>query len=619
MTQVNWIRKARAELRDCPAEGIATLREAIRRRVLAPSDVARAGELALQRAAALPPAERLDERILVLGQCTTTWLTHTIAAAALADGPLPRVIDGAYDNVVGELLSPETAELRPTTVVLLPWNRSLLAPGGACAADRVGRELELWGQVWELVRERHGARIVQVGYDWMHPGALGYHLGSRPDGGIGLVRAANEALRGRLPPNSFFVDLPAVSGDLGRRSFYDARRYFWTRQPFSEEGVAWLGMHAWAGVRALRTGPRKALVLDLDNTLWGGVVGELGPLGVALGESADGEAYREFQRFLAGLNDRGILLAVASKNNEADAREPFEKNVDMVLSMDRIAAFEAHWDPKPGSIARVAETLRIGRDALVFVDDSAVEREHVRQALPEVAVVDLGADPADYARAVVSELWFEAAGLTTEDAARAQQYRGEAQRDQARQGFSSMEEYLASLEMVGAVKAVEATDLMRVTQLIAKTNQFNLTTRRHTREQVSSMLATPGSICLALTLRDRFGDYGLVGVLLSVPGPDRPDTLELDTFLLSCRALGRTVEDFLYAGLLARARAAGVRRLTATYLPTAKNGQVRDLYPRLGFHLQQEAEDGTRRFELDLAAAPEPRTWVREAPASPAG
>ena len=198
----------------------------------------------------------------------------------------------------------------------------------------------------------------------------------------------NEALRANLPAGSFFVDLEQVAGMIGRERFYDPRRYFWTKQPFSEAGTVRLAEHIWAGIRAVTTGPKKVLVVDLDNTLWGGVVGEKGPLGIEFGDSPEGEAYRALQKYLKGLAARGIVLAVASKNNAEDAREPFEKNPDMILGLDDFAAFEAGWGPKGQALERIAQTLNLGLDSLVFLDDNPAEGEQVRQAVPEVSVVE---------------------------------------------------------------------------------------------------------------------------------------------------------------------------------------------------------------------------------------
>ena len=228
------------------------------------------------------------------------------------------------------------------------------------------------------------------------------------------------------------------------------------------------------------------------------MVGETGALGVALGESPDGEAYRAFQKHVKALSKRGIVLAVASKNNAADGLEPFEKNPDMILGLDDIAATEINWEPKGTTIRRLAETLSLGLDSFVFFDDNPAEREQVRQSIPEVSVVNVPVDPAEYVRELQAGLWFETTSLTEEDRARAEQYAVERKRRELQQSAGTMEDYLRSLEMVADVKEIDEADLMRVVQLLGKTNQFNLTTRRHSREDVLRLLALPDAISMTL-------------------------------------------------------------------------------------------------------------------------
>ena len=388
-------------------------------------------------------------------------------------------------------------------------------------------------------------------------------------------------------------------------------RYFWTKQVLGGEGTRVLAEHLWAGIRALTTGPKKVLVLDLDNTLWGGVVGETGPLGVALGDNAEGEAFRAFQYHVQGLTRRGVVLAIASKNNQADVEEVFEKNTDMVLKLDDFGAIEIGWDPKGSTIARLARSLNLGIDSFVFFDDNPAEREQVRQALPEVEVVEVPVDPAEYVRALQSGLYFETTGLNDADRNRAAQYAVERKRQALEQSAGSMEDYLRSLEMKAEVRAIDDEDLPRVVQLLAKTNQFNLTTRRHTRQNLLDLLAPAGSVGMTLRLGDRFGDHGLVAVLVATPLADDPGTLRVDTWLMSCRVIGRSAEQFLFGLLLDKARALGQRRLLGEYIPTKKNVPVAELYDQLGFHrLDATGDDEAIRYELDLAEASRPETFI---------
>jgi FkbH-like protein len=485
-------------------------------------------------------------------------------------------------------------------IVLLPWHQRLLAAGKRTHAQRIEDELGTLQQAWSMIPSN--ARLVQVGYDWVNAGSMGFQLGSRFDGDVRLVRRMNETLIEALPSDCYFVDLEQVSADFGHRDFYDQRNYAWTKQPFSSDGVYELSRHLFSAVRAVTTGPKKVLILDLDNTVWGGVVGELGPLGVELGESPDGEAFRSFQTYTKQLKDRGILLAVCSKNNPADAHEPFESNRDMVLSLKDIAAFEASWDPKPVAIQRIAKTLNLGLDSFVFFDDNPAEREAVRQQLPTVDVVDAPQDPADYISALQNGLWFESLSVTTADRERADQYCAEQHRRAVQESTSSLPDYLTSLEMRAEVNEVDGADMKRVVQLISKTNQFNLTTRRHTAGDIQQMTQSEDAVGLTLRLSDRFGDYGLVSVVIGMPiANSKTPTLQLDTWLMSCRAIGRTVELYFMNAVVQHALALGYKRIVGEYIPTAKNPQVAEFYPNAGFKVASTSEDGSRKFELNVS------------------
>jgi FkbH-like protein len=597
-----------------PGEALRLLRDALRRGQLEPEGVEKAGRIV--RAAAAGSADEGVIPVLLLGQCTTSWLANVLTAVAWGHGVAVSVTEGTYDNVAQELLTAEGPAGSSAVVVLVPWNQRLLFGGSDREPQvRVEQECDFWRQVWGLVKGRLGARILQVGYDWMGPGARGYCFGGKADGDVALVRRVNEALRQDLPAGAYFADLEQISGVMGRERFYDPRRYFWTKQPFSEVGAVRLAEHLWAGVRALVSGPKKVLVLDLDNTLWGGIVGETGPTGIRITEGTDGEAFCAFQKYVKELGERGVLLAICSKNNPADARGAFEQNTGMVLTLDDFAHFDASWDPKAMGLGRIAKVLQLGLDDFVFFDDNPAEREHIRRALPQVGVVEVPEDPSGFIPALEAGLWFEAIGLTKEDRQRASQYRMERQRREVESSFTSMDDYLASLHMVAEVRPIDEEDLDRVVQLIGKTNQFNLTTRRHSAEQVRHLVSRPETIGRTVRMTDRFGDYGLVSVMLAVADLDQDPaagrgTLRIDTWLMSCRVIGRTVEQFFFNVLADEARRR-VGRLVGHYIPTPKNGLVKDLYDRLGFARRDCEEGGTVAYELDLAAAVRAKTFVR--------
>ena len=414
---------------------------------------------------------------------------------------------------------------------------------------------------------------------------------------------ANQGLRKTLPDAAIWFDVDALSSWTGKQQFYSQRNYFWTKQPYSDAGLTELAHGLARTVQIIQRGTHKVLILDLDNTLWGGVVAEEGPLGVTIGGGPDGEAFEAFQRYVKALTDRGILLAICSKNDDPIAREPFERNPEMVLTLADFAAFQASWQPKSESIRQIAAELRLGADSFVFFDDNPAEREEVRLALPDVLVVDVPPDPADYTLALAETGAFDSLRRTDEDLLRTQQYRVESERREAEQGFTDMGAYLQHLQMKATVVPIDETRLPRVSQLVGKTNQFNLTTRRHSSEQLQAMIAIPGTIAFAVSLSDRFGDYGLIAVLIGVR--ESPDVLRIDTWLMSCRVIGRTVEAFVLNTLVDRARGQGYQGLLGEYIQTKKNNLVADLYDRLGFEDQD-----TCRWYLALDEALSAETHV---------
>jgi FkbH-like protein len=325
-------------------------------------------------------------------------------------------------------------------------------------------------------------------------------------------------------------------------------------------------------------------VLDLDNTLWGGVVGDDGLQGLRLGQgSAEGEAFTAFQRYLAMLAARGIVLAVCSKNDPAVAEAAFSGHLEMILKRAEIAAFVANWDDKATNIRNIAGRLNIGVDSLVFVDDNPAERAIVRRELPSVAVPELPDDPASWPATLADAGYFEAASFTREDAARGQSYVENAARQSELSRTTDLIAFLRDLDMVMTVNRIGSADVARATQLVNKTNQFNLTTRRYTELELTRFAAAADAIALCFRLRDRFGDNGLISVILAGPAKDDPTALLIDTWLMSCRVLGRSVEVAAFEALLIEAVAHGFNSVLGEYLPSDRNKMVAPHYEKLGF------------------------------------
>jgi FkbH-like protein len=360
-------------------------------------------------------------------------------------------------------------------------------------------------------------------------------------------------------------------------------------------------------IAASRGMSRKCLVLDLDNTLWGGVIGDEGIEGVRLGQGeAEGEAFRSFQVYLRSLKERGIILALASKNDEKIAVEAVTHHPDMVLRPDDFAVIVCNWSNKADNIRVIANTLDIGLNSLVFIDDNPTERALVRAELPMVAVPELPEDPAFFIRALDQQAYFETHVFSEEDRERAAMYRGNAKRKATLQQFADIGAFLRDLTMKAEIGPVDALHMPRFSQLINKSNQFHPTTTRYTEAQILAMTATQQVEAWWFKLRDRFGDNGLIASLIL---RKEGSTLEIDTWAMSCRVLGRGMEEFIQNHLLTLARERRMERIVGTYIPTKKNGLVRDLFAKLRYS-QIDDEGEKARWAIDVATADEFKTFI---------
>jgi FkbH-like protein len=333
----------------------------------------------------------------------------------------------------------------------------------------------------------------------------------------------------------------------------------------------------------------KAVVVDLDNTLWGGVVGEDGINGIKVGSEYPGAAYQSLQRSLLDLSRRGILLAICSKNNAEDALEALDRHPGMLLRSKDFAAVRINWQDKPLNLRSIAQELNIGSDALAFVDDNPFECAQVRAALPEVIVIELPANPMEYASTLLQCPGLERLTLSAEDQQRGAIYRNQRLRSQAEQSFQTREDFFRYLQQVVRIEPVNATTLARVAQLTQKTNQFNLTTRRYTEEEIARLIDMEKWRVLSIRVSDRLGEQGLVGVAVT---RDQGDVCELDTFLLSCRVIGRTVETAFVAAIAKDAAERGCKTLIGWFLPTKKNAPAQEFYAQHGFQEQERNGHG---------------------------
>jgi FkbH-like protein len=431
---------------------------------------------------------------------------------------------------------------------------------------------------------------------WRQLGVLDGHVGL---GQAQAVQALNDALyrAAKARRGVYVVDYAGLVNRIGADQWYDDRMDHYAQAPIAQAALPLLTAEYMKFARALAGKSRKCVVVDLDNTIWGGVVGEAGPHGIAVGPEYPGSAFVAFQRALLDLSRRGILLAVASKNNEADVQEAFATNPHMVLAAEHFAHMEVHWGPKDRSLAAIAARLNIGMEHLVFVDDSPVECELVRAACPMVTVIELPKQPERYVRALLEEGLFDGLSYSEEDSRRLELYRQRAQAEEMLSQSGSLDEVLRNLGTEVTVAPVDESSLARAAQLTQKTNQFNTTTRRYTEADVSRRRGDSDWLATTVRVRDRFGDHGIVGVMLAHRDGD---ALEVDSFLLSCRVIGRKVETVMLAALCDEAQSRGLGRLRGEIVVTKKNEPARDLYQRHGF--RRVGGDGAHEgvWEIDL-------------------
>ena len=397
--------------------------------------------------------------------------------------------------------------------------------------------------------------------------------------------------------NLFICDIAELQNKFGRDKMFATNTYANTEMVLRMEVLPYVASRVMDIICAIKGQFKKCLILDLDNTLWGGVIGDDGIEGIELGHGlGTGKMFTEFQMWIKKLKQRGIIICVASKNNEETAKEPFEKHPDMVLKLEDIAVFQANWDTKVDNIRTIQQILNIGFDSMVFLDDNPFERNIVRDNIPGITVPELPENPEDYLEYLYSLNLFETASYSNLDKDRTKQYQVEAQRVSLSKSFTNEADFLKSLNVVSVVSGFTKFNIPRVAQLSQRSNQFNLRTVRYTDADVEALANDPNVIDLSFTLEDKFGDNGLIAVV--VMKPHDKETLFVDTWFMSCRVLKRGMENFTLNTMVEAAKARGYKRIIGEYLPTPKNAMVAEHFPLLGFIKIEGAE--TAQYELDV-------------------
>ncbi len=529
----------------CPTtSSLAALREVLLAKPVSLPTVFQLGD---RLAAATPPPDAATQRIAVVGGVTIDYLRRAIACAVAAEGVFPVTYQATFGSYVQDILDPASAlhAFAPDLIVIAPSHRDLIAPLPiAATAAETDAALEpavaLFRKLWASL----AARKIRIIQHLLVPPAARYRGPAdrlAPAAPANQVRRLNDALLAAGRGLVHFLDMEQLATAIGARRWSAERFHYAAKLDFDPRWLPDYLAPFRAAWRAANARAKKLLALDLDNTLWGGVIGDDGVEGIALGPaSAAGEAFADWQRMLKGLAERGVVLAVCSKNAPEIAATGFT-HPNSVLRREDFAAFECSWNDKAGGLRRIARALNLGLDSFVFADDNPAECALVRQELPEVAVVELGADPAQFVELFDAGCWFDLPAYTSDDLGRAAAYTARAAALAEQESATDIDAYLASLAMTGRLYRPEEADIARVAQLELKTNQFNLTTRRYAEAAIRDFMAREDALVLAFRLADRFGDHGLVSTLIAF---HEGDALRIDFMadeLPGVRAVGRAV------------------------------------------------------------------------------
>ncbi len=548
------------------------------------------------------------KKIALIGSCNLHFLAEALRPFLLADGFFPQFYEGGVRSYPESLINlhSDLIKFQPDIVIAVnTWRDIRSYPALLASAEEVTEMAqafldEQYG-FWNQFHRSCPAMAFQSNLVLPPRHLLGQLEANVPYGRDAMLRRINELSVISRPSFLFYTDFDSIAADYGKQRWFDESAWFLNKQPFAMDALPAVAAALSSQIAAAFGVSRKCLVLDLDNTLWGGIIGDDGVDGINLDpNNALGEAFLDFQHTVKAFQERGILLAVCSKNDESIARSAFLNHPNMVLRLEDFAAFIANWQPKYKNLLTIARQLNISPDALVFFDDNPAEREAVRMALPMVSVVEVPEDPALYSRALFRGNYFEPAQLSKEDLQRTESLRADSQRTQLQQTALDYGGYLEALEMKADFAAVSEAEIPRFTQLINKTNQFNFRTKRYNESEIIEWAAADDVRLYRVTMEDRFSRYGLIAALIVRLNTETKSAF-LDSWVMSCRVFQRELETETLNRLIMALKKEGIETLKAEYLPTPKNALIAELLPTLGFTITNESDSGTG-YELNLSS-----------------
>ena len=528
-------------------------------------------------------------KVAILGDTATQFLVQALKGVGYENGFDLDIWEADFNQIERQILdyTSEFYQFKPEIVIVFQSSHKLLGKYNKLEPEHylllASNELELIQKLSLNITNNLNAKLIFYNYTEIDDTVFGNYANKTETSFLFQLRKLNYELMllASKNPNLFLCDISSIHNRVGKMIFFQSSIYINTEMVLSIEVLPEIAMRTVKLIGALQGKIKKCIILDLDNTVWGGVIGDDGLENVQIGSLGIGKAFTEFQYWVKKLKNRGIIVAVCSKNTESIAKEPFEKHPDMVLHMEDISVFIANWENKADNIRRIQRILNIGFDSIVFIDDNPFERNIVRENIPEIIVPELPEDPAEYLEYLYSQNLFETVSISKEDAERTKLYQIEARRIVDQQKFTNEDDFLLSLNMVSLVEPFNKFNTPRAAQLSQRSNQYNLRTIRYSDAEIERLSVHPDYFTFTFTLEDKFGDNGLICVLILKQESEQ--ILFIDTWLMSCRVLKRGMENFVLSTIVDFAKDKGFNTLKGEYIPTAKNEMVKDHYFNLKF------------------------------------
>ena len=549
--------------------------------------------------------------LAILGNCATQHLAKAIKGYAYEEKIALTVFDADYNQIDAQVMDDSSELYQMTPDFTLFWLCTEKLYEAFCQStnrsDFANQMITSLEGDWNRVNQQYKTTILQFNFIQIDDRVFGNYGNKTPDSFLFQIRKLNYLLMEKCTQykNVFIIDIEYLQQIYGADGIKDNKMYYIAKMPLSTKILPEVAKQTIDVIKAMKGKMKKCVILDLDNTLWGGVIGDDGLENIQIGELGLGHAFSEFQMWLKELQKRGIILAVCSKNEEVVAKEPFLNHPEMVLRMEDIAMFVANWEDKASNIKRIQDTLNIGMDSIVFFDDNPFERNLVKSMIHDITVPDLPEDPSQYLEYVKSLNLFETAAYSETDKNRTKQYQEEMGRVNLQKKFSSYSEYLESLEMVAEAKPFDKFHFSRIAQLTQRSNQFNLRTIRYTEQEIEQVAKEKEYLTLYFTLKDKFGDYGLISVVIM--DKQRENTLFISEWVMSCRVLKRGMEEFILDEIIRTAEEHGCDKVTGEYIRTPKNNMVSELYKKMGF--QEVSKD---RYKVNIAEYRKHKTYIQK-------